>query len=506
MKTLGVVLSRIILIPCLLPLACMQDPPLSSESSSASPSGGSLRKEEADPCNTILRVLVNWNTDGSNRMFTYSPSEISPLEIPPPPANSLGQLAYVSDEPLNKALWRLYYGPPLYDHMGSINPSAENQNPVPISNGIHGYLWSQPDGGEYVALSPLRRYYNTANGDHDVGFTLPDGYSDNGILGYAHNRQQYGNTIQASELVNSTNGAPVIGMNKVAGGIIDTLNYKGYSYLNNVDFGRQIQIDMNLETKIQWTPNEGGDIHRHWDTPTRWSHGSPLVEWNKGTNTLWTVTRPLQWTPEAFYNIPPEVEADPIAKKHFIWTRPVLWHGLYEKEITLNYGGCSNVIKYKTTIHFPRAYWYVDMAVPNAFLRKEFNRFYVYDVDSANLIECHVDTTRAGGANNWNPDESHPVLRPGSARGGAILATANGSHALGLYHKDNFFQSYPYQGYCFTNWLSNPVLPNGQEDACTRVTIRASEYNPTQTREFTVYIVVGTLAEVDSLMRSNSIQ
>jgi hypothetical protein len=204
--------------------------------------------------------------------------------------------------------------------------------------------------------------------------------------------------------------------NLVAGGAISELTWNGKQFINNYDFGRQIQIALNLSHEAEAiNPTEAGDLYGFPGTSVvAWAHGSPLLSSSVKGTTLRTECHPLQWKPQNWGGGP---------------GNPVMWQGTIGKRVDLDYGGSPNVIRWTTTVNFPSAEPWVNMEVVTAYLNAEFTRFYALNTVTGTNTEM-TDLVPNGGCIDPQQDAR---LRPPA--GGVIIATEDGAYALGVYRR-----------------------------------------------------------------------
>lgn len=265
--------------------------------------------------------------------------------------------------------------------------------------------------------------------------------------------------------------------NLVAGGAISELTWNGKQFINNFDFGRQIQTAVNLSREAEAiNPTEAGDLYGFpGATGVAWAHGSPLVSSSVSGTTLSTKCHPLQWKPQN-------------------WGgglgNPVMWRGTFSKRVELDYGGSPHVIRWTTTVDFPSAEPWVNMEVVTAYLNAEFTRFYAFENLTGQVTEM---TDRVPNGSCIDPQQD-ARLRPRA--GGVIIATGDGAYALGVYRRPNNtsfglckFLGYGgsgQYGYSTTKWNLLWRPPNG---------VRAGQSS------MTCYLLVGTLDKVVSEAR-----
>jgi hypothetical protein len=371
------------------------------------------------------------------------------------------------------ALYRLYKASGL-DHMDSLTFSEMGYS----TEFTIGY----PYNNQVTGTNELRRWYKPAINNHVTAFygenVAAYGYNQESVQGYGYKR--YGNS--GEKLVTVTGNEVVLKANLVAGGAISELSWNGKQFVNDWDYGRQIQtavsfVDPNSgQSSEEDNPTEAGDIYGWprdvWDAG--WSHGSPLLSYSINGKTISTTTSPLQWKPEKLAGGGPD--------------NPVRWKGTMSKVVTLDYGS-NNAIKYGTQIYFPMAQPHVRAEVVTAYLNAEFTKFYLYNAATNSLTDITASCPLAGYAKI-----------PGPRNGGIIIATPDGLYALGGYHRDPGYDAW-FQCANFTN--------QGGQGKYGKSTSKWSIYGayPSYsvaagtTESYTNYLTVGTLSTAISEMK-----
>ena len=269
-----------------------------------------------------------------------------------------------------------------------------------------------------------------------------------GGLGFGYPR--FGNV---GERFITVKGAEVtLSANLVAGGVVNELWWGGKQFVNDYDFGRQIQFAVNLGQPSSGNPcddnpTEGGDIYGWAKYPKKdetdptaeaaWAHGSPIDLSGTGvdprTKSLTTRCWPLQWNPGAWG----------WGTNH---DHPVVWwRGTFSKQVTLDCrtadGFASpHLIQWTPTMYLPTTSKPISVQVVAGFLDADFHVYEMFDasrefVNGKNPIDLSarvvalakqspaiaLDSTLAG----------EPRLNP--TAGGSILSTPDGRYALGCY-------------------------------------------------------------------------
>jgi hypothetical protein len=348
------------------------------------------------PTPTILRTLYRVVVNGTDRMTSFGPNERSvyPLEA---------QLYYVPDAQVagETALNRM------------VNTSnTDHADAVDVLDGYSldeelGFPWSR---ASLPGLSQMEEGFNSITGDNAMllpGENLP-GYVPQTIPVYGYPR--YGDAGEA--LLTLTAGGVQVQSNAVAGGVVWRWFWNGMEFVNNADYGRQIQAAFYYPPNSgTYNPNEAGDYYSRADPTT--AHGSPLLQFENQGNTQITRTVPLNWDPVAFGGDP---------------DHPVIWSQIVlGKDLTLNFNNMGSVAKYTTHLVLP-ASTEGGIAAPAIYLRASFNRYWTYDAPSRALMEV------TGQVPNGCPVGNEYFFH--SSFGGSIISDASGNYAMGLYAVD----------------------------------------------------------------------
>jgi len=261
---------------------------------------------------------------------------------------------------------------------------------------------------------PINRWFSAARADHATARCDEDltdaGYLRDVYLGRGYPR--YGTVCELPMVVEGEEVRLVA--NRVAGGAVSELWWGGRQFLNRHDFGRYLQtVQQNVGPEDRLF--EAGDRYGCSGAEGGgWAHGAPLVEVHYEPGYLATTTRPLQWEPAGLAGGP---------------DHPVLWGGTFAKEVQLGFRG-PHVADWAVTINSPSGSQDLDVEVLRAALTSDFTLAYVYDAFRDTLTDVSADVPNGGCL---EPD-ARPGLRP--IAGAGILSTADGSHALGFYRRD----------------------------------------------------------------------
>jgi hypothetical protein len=409
--------------------------------------------------NLVLATLARWWVPSADDHWTGT----EPMPAPGGPCE--GQLYYVpaAPGPGTHPLYRLYQST-ASDHMDSTLAGEGGYT----TQAILGYAFDQPIGGTVA----IRRWFNPTVGDHLTAFVgedpAPYGYDRERVLGHGYRR--HGTDPEPQLWV--AGDEVRLAANLAAGGAVSELWWDRRQFVNNWDYGRQIQIACNLRPVAETdNPTEGGDEYGPPGVaPAAWAHGSPLLSAQVVGKVLTTSCHPLQWSPETFGGGP---------------TRPVMWRGTFAKRVELDWHGRPHLIRWDTTAHFPNDESYLDLEIVTAYLTADFSAFYTYDAATSSLEQ--ITDLDMGQCHDPSVD-----VRQRPDAGGVILATDDGQHALGVYRR----------------------APNGEENAfglCNFVMAEGGEYGPGTSKwnllhrppagiaagqyTWTAFLLVGTLAD-----------
>ena len=291
------------------------------------------------------------------------------------------------------------------------------------------------------------------------------------------------------DLVPLTGGGITITSNRVAGCSLWSWEYDGVDYVNVYDFGRQIQVAMNLKDPrarppMRNNPTEAGGRVSNGGIPQDY-HGSPCLEVRnerEGTASpvQTTIAVPLEWDPEKYGGGP---------------ANPVLWRDVrIGKRITLGYRGLRGVARYETIVVVPgkaslETYDPV-IEIPSVYLPAEFTDFHQFDATDGNdrplpLVPGVLD-----------------AAQPPSGIGGVIVQTADGAAAFGIYgawseRGGSVTRDLGQWQYVYFPWGGHGPMSHGTAK------FNAGYHGPLKAGEnrFTTYLVSGSAAEVRASMR-----
>ncbi len=413
--------------------------------------------------NAKLNVMARWwrpSSQSSDHMSTTNPSE--------DPAGGLfeGQLFYLLDAGASgtRPIYRLYSSN-TGNHMDSTEPG---DGPFELESRL-GHAFLSPSPG----MCPMVRWYSSYHGDYLTAFCGEDvpGYQEQDSLGFAYLR--HGGSCEVP--VELGNAEISIVANRVAGGAVSRLSWKGRQLVNRYDFGRSIQMSVELSSELGADRAvEAGD---RYGCPGvvegGWAHGSPLVSHGVDGMKLRTKTRPFKWSPERLGGGS---------------AQPVLWAGTFEKEVEIAFAGMANAIRWTGTVDLPGGANSFEADVVSAALTADLNHFYAYNAVTEELADL---SSKVPGDACLEP-ASDARLSP--AAGAVIAATGDGAHALGVYRMGarNAFAVCKIAG-----------SGQGEEDSAAsrlKSVVKRAGLPPGE-HELTAYLVVGTLDEAVAAAR-----
>lgn len=366
----------------------------------------------------------------------------------------------------------------LCDHMSS-NTGAESS--VYMDEGYMGFGYATSQEG----TCHMTRWYHPTTGDHAEGF-CNENMTDRGYVAdppsafsaHAFPRDKF----PAQDRIVTFSGSQVqVKSNMSLGGAITDLTWNGEQFVNDWDYGRQIQTAAFLCPDCGLNPTEAGDTYgspNPVNQPNGWAHGSPSLGYTYGSNWFYTKTAPLQFTPTLLGGGA---------------NNPVLWRGTFEKWVTLDFSGHPNILQWQNRVLYPSSS-YLALEMPSVYLTGKFSHRELYD---ASLDHDDSDLIPSFGDNSCAPAGSEPR----SHIGGAILSTPNGSHALGIYSNGTLA---PNRNFAFCKYDDEQTTQTGQYDNRTyKINLTYwSGSNPAGLVMYSPsYIVVGSLATVKAEMR-----
>jgi hypothetical protein len=300
-----------------------------------------------------------------------------------------GQLYYLPSYSLGKRsiqLSRFNNGP---DH----SDSALLEVPGYFNEGPLGFPWTS---NVLPGLGPMVEGLNASTGDYALmrpGEHLP-GYvsAPLNVFGYP----RFGN--QTESILSLSGGGVKIESNRVYGGSLWRWTWNGEQFFSNRDSLSGSYDVLFLDNFTNYLNQNGDYCDNH----------APLVKAQNNGSTQTTIS--VRLANSFVYG-----GDDPCH-------HPVIWKdALVGKQITLNFRGMGPVAQYTTFISMPAEVRNVDLLHPISHLGAEFNRYFFYDAEHAELQERFI-ADACEDAQAFSPNF-----------GGVILSDQSGQFAMGAY-------------------------------------------------------------------------
>lgn len=274
-------------------------------------------------------------------------------------------------------------------------------------------------------------------------------------------------------------------------GAIDSLTWKGKEFVNSTDHGRQIQTAWTVNNYGQcYNPTEAGSASDGLkDRPS----SSILLEFRTANHGYYTKSRPAFWLDSGAYDdscVWDLTSPNPPWRPGNAANKTKVSNFILEKNVTIAYQNIDNVIEYISKISIPQdqnqdiPIRSMILVNPAVYMPADFTVFYRYDLRTSSL-------SQAMPAYGYSPIP-------------AILATADGNYAMGLFSPEIPWSGFPdkeqkdYSGYGTLDWRSFgntmllttriPVTPAGKQT-----------FDP-GTYTYRSYLIIGTLADVQNSM------
>jgi hypothetical protein len=348
--------------------------------------------------NIVRRVRVGWRPDLMSTVEAREFINAFPLD---------GQVYYLPRNNLRGTtpFYRLYH-PNIAGHMDHMDSTSHGEGGYSTESPL-GYPFT--DSNASRGLANILRTFNPSNGDH--GLRSPNeqlpGHIDEprNVFGWP----RYLN--QSTSFLPLSAGGVTIESNRITGGAIWHWTHNGVQYINNRDYGRQIQSSMFFShNNKEANPTEAGDRWGDFDRPAWARQGSPLeTAYNSGSTQI-TRSIPLDFNPDRFGG-----GTD----------YPVVWKDIsLGKNIELNFNNLGPVAKYTTVATIPNKISNVGIEIPTAYLRSEFNRFWTYDTETGTLKEVFPSSACT---------DQRKFVKHNPNYGGVIISNSSQTRALGVY-------------------------------------------------------------------------
>jgi hypothetical protein len=253
-------------------------------------------------------------------------------------------------------------------------------------------------------------------------------------------------------------------------GAIHSLTWNGKEFIDSSDHGRQLQSAANFDAGSKFTPETfnpteaGSRADGAGETST-----SQLVGVSTGRNQLNTTTR------MAFWLKPGAKSNGNLAKNKTTLSRHTL-----RKRVQIGMPGLPHAIQYDATFSVPRdeVHHYAQFEALTGYMPAEFSKFWKYNPKTGELEPL----SDGPGEQAW------PV----------VLATPNGSHAMGIYSPQQPSSGYENAGYGRWRFADAKVVKWN----CVFRIKDEDKPIPTGRHSFWCTVVVGDLAIVTSTLKT----
>ena len=248
-------------------------------------------------------------------------------------------------------------------------------------------------------------------------------------------------------------------------GAIHSLTWGGKEFIDSHDHGRQLQSAASFDFAKPgpfwaecYNPTEAGS---RTDGAGQKS-SSKLLRISAKGNELKTTTRMAYWLQ------PGQKSAGRLALNS-----KILSNHLLTKHVRIGYKNLGNVIEYQVTFTMPAGerHNYAQFEALTGYMPGEFSRFFTFRPTTGKL-----ETLSDG---------------PGEQRYPVVLATKNGSHAMGVYSPDQPSPGYKHAGYGRFRFKSDKVVKwNCAFRVRDKKGVKPGDYS------YRVFVAVGSLEDV----------
>lgn len=248
-------------------------------------------------------------------------------------------------------------------------------------------------------------------------------------------------------------------------GAVDSLTFNGKEFIDSADHGRQLQSAASFDCARPgefwaecYNPTEAGSR----DDGAGATSTSKLLSLRAEGNRLTTTTQ------MAFWLSPGETSSGRPALNDTCFSRY-----LVSKRVRIGYKELAHAIDYHVTFTVPAGerHTYAQFEAVTGYMPEEFSDFWNYDVSSGKLLRL---------------DDG-----PGEQASPVVFATANGSHAMGVFSPDQPSPGYEQAGYGRFRFAKEKVVKWN----CVFRVRDAEGINPGD-YSYRIFIAVGTLADV----------
>lgn len=242
-------------------------------------------------------------------------------------------------------------------------------------------------------------------------------------------------------------------------GAIDSIRWDGVEFIDSHDHGRQLQSALNADVDGKfhvecYNPTEAGSVVDALGPAST----SRLEALSVKDGVLTTRTRMAYWLAPGMKSHGQLAQNTELLSNHFL-----------TKQVRVGRPGMDNVLDYRVTFTVPgdRPHRYLQFEVVTGYMPAVFSRGLGYDAKTATLVPL--------------PRKDGEVHTP------VVLATENGSHAMGIFTPDRPAPGMPRVGYGhFVFSRENVVKWN-----CV-FRLRQADPIPPGDHSFQAYVVIGT--------------
>lgn len=250
-------------------------------------------------------------------------------------------------------------------------------------------------------------------------------------------------------------------------GAIHSLTWNGMEFIDSVDHGRQLQSASNFDNNTKYTdetfnPTEAGSSADHVGDKS----SSKLLSISAKENVLETMSL------MAFWLKPGEKSAENLAKNTTILSNHKL-----TKRVQIGYKDLPQVIEYTVTFHIPadEKHTFAQFEALTGYMPPVFGKYYKY-----NTVTHELEPISDGPGEQCMP---------------VVLATQNGSHAMGIFSPDQPSKGYETVGY--GRWRFKAERVNKWNTV-----FRYRDKNDVKSGDYTFrnFVIVGSLDDVRKAM------
>ncbi|AWN39837.1 hypothetical protein DK389_03930 [Methylobacterium durans] len=254
----------------------------------------------------------------------------------------------------------------------------------------------------------------------------------------------------------------VLGISSRTAGAIDSLTWEGRQFINAFDHGRELQSAASFDGYGEClNPTEAGS--------NRDGAGQASTTLLR---TLRMTARTLETESQMAFWLGPRETLGSCSRGPGPYASPRSDYTL-TKRVTLGFGGVENAIEYVATFHLPRPHATGAFEVLTGYMPPDFSQFWTYDPATQQMAPLSEG--------------------PGEQPLPVILATPDGTHAMGVFTPDPPRGGQPAVGY---GRFSFADLPGpGNATVKWNCVFRESDV-PAGDRTFRCFTLVGTLDDV----------